>query len=153
VHGLFAYALVQWGSIETNGILQKLIYLQSEKRFIQRDEPMLLIPRRKIILYIGLQLVGVAACVAVSHTLAAIGFPVLIILLIPLRILLVPRWFTLQELQILDDFTATNKTVLASLGGKPALPENSREEDWGVERWRSEDQHGVARQRVGSIHW
>lgn len=114
---------------------------------------MLLIPRGKIILYIGLQLVGVAACVAVSHTLAAIGFPVLIILLIPLRILLVPRWFTLQELQILDDFTATNKTVLASLGGKPALPENSREEDWGVERRQSEDQHGVARQRAGSIHW
>ncbi|KIL87208.1 hypothetical protein FAVG1_09764 [Fusarium avenaceum] len=147
------FFVVGWGSIESNGILQKLIYLQSEKRFIQRDEPMLLIPRGKIILYIGLQLVGVAACVAVSHTLAAIGFPVLIILLIPLRILLVPRWFTLQELQILDDFTATNKTVLASLGGKPALPENSREEDWGVERRQSEDQHGVARQRAGSIHW
>ncbi|CAJ0554929.1 Ff.00g134420.m01.CDS01 [Fusarium sp. VM40] len=147
------FFVVGWGSIESNGILQKLIYLQSEKRFIQRDEPMLLIPRRKIILYIGLQFVGVAVCVAVSHTLAAIGFPVLIILLIPLRILLVPRWFTLQELQILDDFTATNKAVLASLGGKPALPENSREEDWGVERRRNEDQHGVARQRAGSIHW
>ncbi|KAM0216988.1 hypothetical protein ACHAQD_007707 [Fusarium lateritium] len=147
------FFVVGWGSIESNGILRKLIYLQSEERFIQRDEPMLLIPKRKIILYIGLQLAGVAACVAVSHTLAAIGFPVLIILLIPLRILIVPRWFTLQELQILDDFTATNKTVLASLGGKPALPEGSKGEDWGIERQRSEDRHGVARQRVGSIHW
>ncbi|EWZ28050.1 hypothetical protein FOZG_18252 [Fusarium oxysporum Fo47] len=141
-----------WGSIESNGILQKLIYLQSERRFIQRDDPMLRVRRRKIILFIGLQLVGVAACVAVSHTLAAIGFPILIILLIPLRILLVPRWFTLRELQILDDFTATNKMVLASLGGKPVLPEHSKEEDWGLERRRSEARHGVPRQRAGSIH-
>ena len=108
------------------------MYLQAEKRFIQRDDPMLLVRRRKIILYIGMQILGVAACVAVSHTLAAIGFPVLVILLIPLRIKLVPRWFTLKELQILDDFTATNKIVLASLGGKPALPEELRQEDWGL---------------------
>lgn len=119
---------------------------------MQRDEPILLVRRRKIILYIGMQFLGVAACVAISHTLAAIGFPVLIIILIPLRILLVPKWFSLKELQILDEFTATNKMVLASLGGKPALPEETREEDWGLERRRSEDRHGVARQRAGSLH-
>ncbi|CAF3458500.1 unnamed protein product [Fusarium graminearum] len=146
------FFVVGWGSIESNGILQKFIYLQSEERFIQRDEPLLRIRRRKIILFISIQLIGVFACVAVSHTLAAIAFPVLVILLIPLRIVIVPRWFSLQELQILDDFTATNKAVLASLGGQPVLPEHSKEEDWGVERRHSESQHGVARQRAGSIH-
>ncbi|OAA75805.1 Bicarbonate transporter, eukaryotic [Akanthomyces lecanii RCEF 1005] len=149
-----AVAVVEqrWGSIESNRILQKLIYLQREQRFIQRDDPLLLVRRRKIIFYVSVQIFGVTACVAVSHTLAAIGFPVLIILLIPLRIMLVPKWFTLKELQILDDFTATSKTVLASLGGKPALPEESREEEWGLERRRSESRHGVPRQRVGSLH-
>ncbi|SCB65733.1 unnamed protein product [Fusarium graminearum] len=146
------FFVVGWGSIESNGILQKFIYLQSEERFIQRDEPLLRIRRRKIILFISIQLIGVFACVAVSHTLAAIAFPVLVILLIPLRIVIVPRWFSLQELQILDDFTATNKAVLASLGGQPVLPEHSKEEDWGVERRHSESQHGAARQRAGSIH-
>ncbi|KAM0664487.1 hypothetical protein ACQRIU_006345 [Beauveria bassiana] len=146
------FFVVGWGSIESNGILQKFLYLQAEKRFVQRDEPILHVRRRKISLYIGIQFLGVAACVAISHTLAAIGFPLLIIILIPLRIMLVPRWFTLKELQILDDFTATNKMVLASLGGKPALPEETREEDWGLERRRSEERHGVARQRAGSIH-
>jgi hypothetical protein len=135
-----------------NGILQKLLFLQAEKRFVQRDEPMLQVHRRKIALYIGLQMLGVAACVAISHTIAAVGFPFLIILLIPFRILLVPRWFTLKELEIMDDFTATNKMVLASLGGKPGLPEHSKEEDWGVERRRSEARHGVTRQRAGSLH-
>ncbi|OAQ99391.1 hypothetical protein LLEC1_05086 [Akanthomyces lecanii] len=128
---LFAgvFFVVGWGSIESNGILQKLMYLQREQRFVQRDESLLLVRRRKIILYTGLQIFGVAACVVISHTLAAIGFPVLIILLIPLRILLVPKWFTPKELQVLDEFTATNKTVLASLGGKPALPEDYKPEE------------------------
>lgn len=108
--------------------------------------------RRKIWLYIALQFVGVAACVAISHTLGAVGFPVLIILLIPARVVLVPRWFGQKELQILDDFTATNKMVLASLGGKPGLPEGSREEEWGLERRASETKHGVPRQRAGSLH-
>ncbi|RGP81073.1 hco3- transporter family [Fusarium longipes] len=146
------FFVVGWGSIESNGILRKFIYLQSEDRFVQRDEPLLRVRKRKIILFVSLQLIGVFACVAVSHTLAAICFPVLIIFLIPLRILLVPRWFSLQELEILDDFTATNKMVLASLGGQPALPEHSKEEDWGVERRHHENQHGVVRQRAGSIH-
>ena len=150
---LFAgvFFVVGWGSVSTNGILHKAIFLQREERFIQRDEPLLAVRRRKIVLYIGLQMLGVAACVAISHTLAAVGFPVLIMLLIPLRILVVPRWFTLHELQVLDEFTATNDIVLASLGGMPQLPEHSRAEDWGLERRRSETRHGVHRQRAGSF--
>jgi boron transporter len=77
---------------------------------------------------------------------------VLIILLIPFRILVIPRWFSLEDLEVLDDFTATNKIVLASLGGKPSLPELTKVEDWGLERRRSERIHGVARQRAGSLH-
>lgn len=128
------------------------MYLQREQRFIQRDDPLLLVRRRKIIIYIGMQIFGVAACVAVSHTLAAISFPVLIILLIPLRIMLVPRWFTLKELQVLDDFTATNEIVLASLGGKPSLREEYKQEQGDLERRWSESRRGVPRQRAGSLH-
>ncbi|KAF2176030.1 HCO3 transporter family protein [Zopfia rhizophila CBS 207.26] len=146
------FFVVGWGSIESNGILQKFIFLMSENRFIQRDEPILTVHRRKICFYIGLQILGVTVTVAISQTISAIGFPVLIIALIPLRSLLMPRWFTLKELQVLDDLTATNEAVLASLGGAPALPSSSRAEGWGQERRRSESRHGVPRQRVGSIH-
>ena len=100
---------------------------------MQPKEKLLTIPRRKVLLYIGLQVTGVAACVAVSHTLAAIGFPVLIILLIPLRIFLIPRWFSLAELRVLDEFTATSSVVLRSLGGKPELPEDSGEDELEME--------------------
>ncbi|RYP77631.1 hypothetical protein DL771_000999 [Monosporascus sp. 5C6A] len=146
------FFVVGWGSIESNGILQKFIHLQAEDRFIQRDEPLLRVRSRKILLYISIQVITVAACVAISHTIAAIGFPVIIMLLMPMRILVLPRWFRLEELQLLDGFTATNKMVLASLGGKPALPEHSKEEYWGLERQRNEKRHGVPRQRAGSLH-
>jgi hypothetical protein len=148
---MFLFHDEKWGAIESNGILQKFVHLQSERRFIQHNDPLLSVPRRKIYLYIGIQLADVAACLAVSHTLAAIGFPLLIMLLIPLRILAVPKWFSLRELQIMDDFTATSSVVLSSLGGKPALPEHTRKEEWGLERRRSEERHGVHRQRAGSI--
>ncbi|KAJ1327436.1 boron transporter [Microdochium nivale] len=153
------FFVVGWGSIESNGILKKFLFLHAEHRFVQRDEPLLTVPRRKVTLFIAIQMAGVLACVAVSHTLAAIAFPLLILLLMPLRILLVPRWFTLRELQVMDDFTADNEVVLESLGGKPKLPEEggrreegSATEGYGLERKRSLRERGVPRQRAGSIH-
>ncbi|EEQ91891.2 HCO3 protein [Blastomyces dermatitidis ER-3] len=65
--------VLHMGSIESNGIVEKLVFLFKENRFIQRDERMLTVRRWKIALYIGLQLFGVLFCVAVSQTIAAIG--------------------------------------------------------------------------------
>ncbi|KLJ10673.1 hypothetical protein EMPG_13947 [Blastomyces silverae] len=146
------FFVVGWGSIESNGIVEKLVFLFKERRFIQRDEPMLTVRRRKIALYIGLQLFGVLSCVAISQTIAAIGFPVLICLLIPLRVALMPKWFTLNELEVMDDLTANNKVVLASLGGAPILPEGAEIEDYGRERRYEERKRGISRQRTGSVH-
>lgn len=67
---------VGWGAIESNGIVKKAVFLLQEKRFIQHDQPLLTIRRRKILLFIALQGLGVAATVAISQTIAAIGlFP------------------------------------------------------------------------------
>ncbi|KAJ6443681.1 major facilitator superfamily transporter [Purpureocillium lavendulum] len=57
------FFVVGWGPIESNGILSKLMFLLAENRFIQRDEPLLQVRRRKIVLYIGLQILAVSACV------------------------------------------------------------------------------------------
>lgn len=64
---------VGWGSIESSGIVKKAIFLMQENRFIQRDEPLLSVRKRKILLFISLQGLGVAATVAISQTIAAIG--------------------------------------------------------------------------------
>jgi hypothetical protein len=148
----------QWGSIESNGILTKLTFLQSERRFLQPSNALTTIRRRKILLYIGLQILGVAVTVAISQTIAAIGFPVLIIALIPLRTFLMPRWFTRRELDVLDDLTANNKAVLASLGGAPTMGKGDDEEDEEARETEGMNREGViarstsaVRQRMGSI--
>ncbi|KAF5857836.1 hypothetical protein ETB97_005210 [Aspergillus alliaceus] len=136
---------VGWGSIESNGILQKMIFLLRENRFIQRDEPLLRVRKHKIILYISCQTIGLAACVAISQTIAAIGFPILIIALIPFRVWIIPRWFSQDELDVLDDLTADSNAVLASLGGSPRFPkrEITEAENYGLERQYSEQRRGA----------
>jgi hypothetical protein len=144
--------------------------LNSERRFLALENPLNDISRRKIGLYIGLQIFAVAATVTISQTIAAIGFPVLIIALIPLRTFLMPRWFTKHELSVLDALTANNKSVLASLGGHPTkmkeLAEDSSDEAFGemreaegMERAESGNEsdlhrqrsHSAVRQRMGNI--
>lgn len=63
-----------------------------------------------------------------------------------------PKFFSVKELEIMDDLTATNKVVLASLGGAPKLPKSSAADDYGLERRFSERTSGVPRQRAGSYH-
>lgn len=67
------FFIVGWGSVGSSGIMQKAIYLMLEDRFVQRDEPLLRVHNRKVLLWIACQLIGVAACVAISETIAAIG--------------------------------------------------------------------------------
>ncbi|PKX92872.1 anion exchange family protein [Aspergillus novofumigatus IBT 16806] len=128
----------------SNGILQKLIFLARENRFIQRDESLLTVRRRKIVLYIACQAVGVAATVAISQTIAAIGFPILILALIPFRVWVMPRWFSAEELDVMDDLTVNN-----SAPRFPGQPDNER---FGLERGYSEQRFGSARLRAGGIH-
>jgi hypothetical protein len=157
--------VLQWGSIESNGILHKTLSLISERRFLQRDNPLDTVSRKKIMLFIGLQIFGVACTVAISQTIAAIGFPVLIIALIPLRTFLMPKWFSVHELSVLDALTANNPTVLISFGGTPSgIKEvedigSGRMEDAETGEMRKVESEGsrsrgrsAARQRAGSIH-
>lgn len=149
----------QWGSIESNGILAKFWYLNSERRFVQPGHPLNKVARKKIWLFIGIQAFAVACTVAISQTIAAIGFPVLITALIPLRTFIMPKWFTEHELSVLDALTANNPAVLVSFGGTPAGMKTSGEEERGngmhegVERTGSEssNERKAVRQRVGSM--
>jgi hypothetical protein len=148
--------LLQWGSIESNGIVAKTLYLMSEKRFIQRDNPLNTVSRKKIGLFIGIQIFGVACTVAISQTIAAIGFPVLITALIPLRTFLMPKWFTAHELDVLDALTADNPSVLVSFGGTPSGMKAGGRMEGGAGGPRDEEAlahpHPAQRQRAGSIH-
>ncbi|KAL5115409.1 hypothetical protein ACEQ8H_006709 [Pleosporales sp. CAS-2024a] len=152
------FFVVGWGSIESNGILKKLMYLMSEHRFLQPDNPLNTVPQKHIWLFIAIQMLAVASTVAISQTVAAIAFPVLIIALIPIRTCLMPRWFTPRELSIMDDLTATNPAVLVSFGGTRAgmksAEEDEGEDPFGRAAERRASEHedlGAVRQRGGEI--
>lgn len=133
---LFAgvFFVVGFGGIPGNGITQKLLFLGKENRFIDPQEPLLTVPRRKIMLFILIQILGVGFSVAISQTIGAIGFPVIILSLIPIRWNLMPRIFTKHELLTMDAPTADADVVLSSMGGRPELPEITRARMMGLER-------------------
>lgn len=113
--GLFFIMGVQ--ALQGNGITQKLIFLAQDKDFTSGSNPLKRLERRTAIwAFVILELVGFGGTFAITQTIAAIGFPVIILLLIPVRAFLLPRWFTREELSTLDGPTASPFTM-ESVGG------------------------------------
>ncbi|KAJ7465303.1 HCO3 transporter family-domain-containing protein [Mycena latifolia] len=104
-------------ALRGNGITQKLLYFIRDKNLTPSDEPLRKVRKSRILLFVGVQLLGFGATFAITQTIAAIGFPVIIMLLIPLRVLVIPRLsFTPEELAILDGPAASDFTM-ESVGG------------------------------------
>jgi hypothetical protein len=53
--------------------MAKILYLIGEPRFVQPDEPLLLLPKKRILSYFFWQVFGITATVGVSQTIAGIG--------------------------------------------------------------------------------
>ncbi|KAF8894307.1 bicarbonate transporter [Mucidula mucida] len=90
-------------ALQGNGITQKLLYFLRDKKLTPADEPLRKVRKSRILMFVA--------------TIAAIGFPVIIMLLLPVRMWVVPRMpFTEEELAILDGPTASPFTM-ESVGG------------------------------------
>ena len=114
-------------ALEGNGITRKILYFFQDKTLTHADEPLRRVRKSRILLFLAVQLAGFGATMAVTQTIggslnsltlfarslcvpiaAAIGFPVIILLLVPIRTLLIPRLpFTAEELDVLDGPTAS----------------------------------------------
>ncbi|GAA6047562.1 hypothetical protein JCM3770_005809 [Rhodotorula araucariae] len=116
------FLVVGWGSVEGNGIVHKTLFLLRDLRMTPSTHPLFNISKRSVARFIAIQYAFFAAIIAISETIAGIGFPVIITILIPVRYYLVPRLFTPEELLALDAPTANSAAVLVSLGG-PLQPE------------------------------
>ncbi|CAG8952020.1 hypothetical protein HYFRA_00000756 [Hymenoscyphus fraxineus] len=113
--GLFFVMGVQ--ALEGNGITTKILFLCKDKSLTPNSEPLKRIERRKAIWwFLGIQLLGFAATFAITQTIAAVGFPVFIFVLVPIRTWLLPKWFKEEELRLLDGPTASPFTMI-SVGG------------------------------------
>jgi hypothetical protein len=135
--GLFFIMGVQ--ALGANGITAKLKFLFRDRStgFNPADTALRQLPRRRTTaLFVAIELLAFVATFAVTQTVAAVGFPLLILACIPVRALLLPRWFSPLELGILDAPTAgdfTMESVGGVYGGKvidaPEGESGSGEED------------------------
>lgn len=102
----------------SNGISHKIAFLLRDKTLQPPYEPLLRVRKTRIVLFLTLQLLGFGATFGVvQNSWSAIAFPVVISLLIPLRVIVLPRLpFTEDELLILDQPTASPFTM-SSVGG------------------------------------
>ncbi|KAJ5760917.1 hypothetical protein N7520_008073 [Penicillium odoratum] len=148
--GLFFIMGVQ--ALQGNGITQKLIFLAQDRNLTPASNPLKRIKRRSAIwAFVIIELLGFGATFAITQTIAAIGFPVIILLLVPVRSFLFPLWFTREELNVLDAPTASPFTM-ESVGGTHGLEEQESAEatssgaqssDNGVLRGRSSSSESV----------
>ena len=113
--GLFFVMGVQ--ALEGNGITLKILFLLKDSSLTPSSDPLKRIQRRSAIwIFVAIQLVGFGATFAITQTIAAVGFPIFILLLVPVRTWLLPRRFEESELRLLDAPTASPFTMI-SVGG------------------------------------
>ena len=111
------FLLVGWASIEANPIILRTLSLLQDRSSVSPDaSPILRLRRWKVALFVAIQWLFFGATIAVTQTVAAIGFPVIIICMIPCRVWLVPRLLDASDLALLDAPTADAPGVMASLG-------------------------------------
>jgi hypothetical protein len=113
--GLFF--IMGFQALEANGIVAKLLFLLSDRSTASQNDPLTRLPHRRAAwLFVGIEIAGFAATFAITQTVAAVGFPVVILALIPVRAAALPRWFTPLELSVLDAPTA-GPFAMESVGG------------------------------------
>lgn len=92
----------------SSGLTQQMLYLIRDPRARSPTDPLNHVRKSKIALYTFIELLGFGATFAVTQTIAAIGFPIIILLLVPVRYFIVPHLgFHKDELDILDGQVAS----------------------------------------------
>ena len=126
--GLFFVMGMQ--ALTANGITAKLMYLFRDRELTDKTtEPLARLERQRAVwMFVAIELVGFAATFAITQTIAAIGFPVIIGFLIPIRTFAMPRWFRDEELKALDAPTA-GPFVMESVGGAYGVDNDVDDDD------------------------
>ncbi|GJJ15581.1 hypothetical protein Clacol_009859 [Clathrus columnatus] len=118
---LFSWCFSRWymglDALSANGITGRILFLIHDSTLSPQTGPLLHVRKSRIILFTVIELIGFGATMGIVQTVAAIGFPVIIMLLIPIRAFIIPHLpFYPEELAILDGPTASPFTM-ASVGG------------------------------------
>lgn len=133
-------------ALSGNGITLKASYLCSDRELTSGHALAKLERQWMIYIFVGCELFFFAAAFAITQTIAAIGFPIILLAPIPFRAMVMPRLFRKDELDALDAPTASPFTM-SSVGGQygddeqpaPPGPGNSPGRQTADEGGREED--------------
>ncbi|KAK3494062.1 HCO3 transporter family-domain-containing protein [Neurospora crassa] len=127
--GLFF--IMGYQALAGNGITQKLIFLCKDSRLTNPNHPLnnKALRRSRVWLFVIIELIAFGATFAITQTVAAVGFPVFIFALIPVRAVLLPRWLSKEELAVLDGPTASPFTMQSVGGSYGGVEEEERAEE------------------------
>lgn len=94
-----------FSAIFGNGITQNVIWMLSDRKVVSKNHTLNHCSSKRVVwLYTILQLIGFGATFAITQVdKASIGFPIIILLLIPFRTYCMPKWFLEEDLEILDE--------------------------------------------------
>ncbi|PRP80485.1 hypothetical protein PROFUN_11707 [Planoprotostelium fungivorum] len=121
--GVFLH--VGWLSLENNGITLALYHLARDSRLTPKEEPLTGVSKKRIAMFVGIKLIGALIPIAISQTVAAIAFPIVVLALVPIRATVINKIFTQEELRILDKEVASG-FVVGVMGGIPKSWKKSR---------------------------
>jgi boron transporter len=127
--GLFF--IMGYQALAGNGITAKLLFLLRDRRLTPPSHPLRALAARRPLalpLFVALELLGFGVTFAITQTVAAVGFPVCILALIPVRAALLPRLFAPADLALLDEPTASPFTM-ESVGGAYGEAVGERDEE------------------------
>ena len=111
------FLLVGFASIESNPIVTRTLSLLQDRSALTPSTRSPL-KRTTLARFVSFQWLFFGMTIAISQTIAAIGFPIIITCMIPCRAFLVPKMFAAEELAALDAPTADAPAVMVSLGPK-----------------------------------
>jgi len=109
------FLLVGWASIEANPIVTRTLSMLRDQSALAPSKR-LRVRRTTLTVFVGIQWLFFGLTMAISQTIAAIGFPIIIVLMIPCRQYLVPLLVPARELTLLDAPTADSPAVMVSIG-------------------------------------
>ncbi|KAK9470664.1 HCO3 transporter family-domain-containing protein [Dipodascopsis tothii] len=98
------------GALRTNGIVTKMHYLFQDQTLVKSRNPLRKIRRVAVFLFTSCELIAFGLTFAITQTIAAVGFPAILLLFAAFATIL-PKFFTSDELSVLDSPTASEMTM------------------------------------------
>ncbi|KAK9257439.1 HCO3 transporter family-domain-containing protein [Lipomyces tetrasporus] len=105
-------------ALQGNGIVLKIYYLCKDRALTLPTDPLRRVRLGSIYVFVAIELVAFGATFAITQTIAAVGFPAILLLFAAFATVL-PRIFGADELRVLDEPTASEVTMASVMADLP----------------------------------